>query len=292
MPRGSAKARTFTRGHTDTRRHFGHGYRGRHFSKGHRFGHLHKRDFGSVFYFVPFSYYPYYYPYYSRYTYPGYPYYGGAPYYDNFYYDRYNRPYDRPYNEPGETYRQPGETRYEQPDDSSREEYEAFQQERQAEQARVNEHLEQISEPFRRGDYAEALRQAEEAVAAQPDSPVLGFAYAQALVANGQYDQAAGVLRRSLNAVDMQTQGVLFGEDLYPDADALAERIADLENTAQSQPDAADLYLLLSYELIAAGRYDEVPGALDNARSYANLDAIRVLESIVEQLRNGETTPD
>lgn len=284
------------RGHGVGTRHFGHGkdhgFRG--FAKGHRFGHVQERDFGSVFYFVPFSYYPYYYSYYGRY-----PYYGGSPYYyDDYYYGRppaYYRPYEQPYAQP---YEQPDDPSYDQPqepsdgassdqpDDGLKEEYEKLEQERAAEQANVSGYLRQIAEPFRGGDYPEALRQAEAAAGARHDNPVLGFAYTQALVANGQYDRADDVLRRALTKVDMRRQGVLFGEDFYPNPAALQERIADLERTAQVQPGAADLYLLLGYEFIASGRHDDVAGALRNAQSYANRDAVSLLEEIAERMRD------
>jgi cytochrome c-type biogenesis protein CcmH/NrfG len=78
---------------------------------------------------------------------------------------------------------------------------------------------------------------------------------------------------------------LFFGEILYPDPGVLNARIADLQQTAQVRPGSADLYLLLSYELMAAGRYDEVPQALRNAQSYANLQAIDLLKEVLDEIR-------
>lgn len=284
--------RRFDRGHKFGR--FDRRDKSRHFDKGRRFGHFDKHAFGTFFFFAPYPYYSYYSPFYDRYYYPGPPLYG-PPYYDNrYYYDRpSDLPYDQQYSEPNTETQPPEDTPYappqtdtdEQTDDAARQEYERFEQERAAEQARVADYLHRIAEPFRRGDYAEALNQAEQATAAEPDNPILGFAYTQALFANGRYDEAAEALRKSLNAVDMQKQGLFFGEILYPDPGVLNARIADLQQTAQVRPGSADLYLLLSYELMAAGRYDEVPQALRNAQSYANLQAIDLLKEVLDEIR-------
>jgi len=315
--RGSVRARTFTRspGFGGGRRHIaggarrgGAGYfkhdRGNHFRGGYGYGygrhHGYKRSYSSVFFYFPFYGYPFYgysYPYYGyyyrpygRYYFYDYPPYGTAPYYYDYdaqpyYYDSgqsYYQPYDQPYEQP---YDQSGDQSY----DRFRDVREKMERERAAEQAKVSEQLDQIREPFRNGDYARALQRAEQAVNAEPGNAIFGFAYTQALVANGAYDRAADVLRQALNTVNMQTQGVLFGADLYPTPAALQERVADLERTARDRPGDTNLRLLLGYELIAAGRYDDAVEALNGARDYVNLDAAKLLDKVLAQIRDAET---
>jgi len=296
VPRGDVKTRMYTRspgtvrdrtrsgvrhGHRFSHkgRQFGRFPKGRqfrHFPRGDKFGHFDTRYFGHVLFFSPYAYYPYYSGY-GRQYYPSYPP-ESPPYYDSRYY------YDSPYDAPAEP--------YESPDEEPPEDYQRLEEERAAEHTRAAESLGYIAEPFREGDYAEALARAEAQAQAQPNNPIIGFAYVQALFANAQYAEAGAVLRRSLAEVDMETQGVLFGQDLYPDLAALHKGIADLEQTAKRTPGAADLYLLMAYQLIAVGRYDEVPAALRNARSYANIQAVRLLEEVLERIRSVEASPE
>ena len=237
---------------------------------------LHRRrhsGYGSYYYYP----YGYYYSPYDRYYfgfYWGYPrryYYG--PGYESEYY-----PKDRPaYDDKGaklDTY------------DDVREKME---RQRAAEEAKVHEQLERIGEPFRAGNYPEALKRATDAVNADADNAILGFAYTQSLFANGNYDRSADALRHALENVDMKTQGVLFGADFYPDAEVFKVKIEQLTAAAVAEPDDNDLQLLLGYQLIAAKRYDVASEALEKTRrDYVNRHAAGLLVNVLDQLQRSE----
>lgn len=231
-----------------------------------------------------------------------YPFYGSYYYYPYGYYDPYGRYYfDSYYDYPRRYYYGPGyESRYYQEDrpaydgkgaklDTYDDVREKIERQRAAEEAKVHEQLERIGEPFRAGDYPEALKRATDAVNADADNAILGFAYAQSLFANGHYDRAADALRQALRNVDMKTQGVLFGADFYPDGEVFAGKIEQLTVAAQDDPGDNDIQLLLGYELIAAGRYDAAAEALEKTRyDYVNRRAGGLLANVLSQLRRTE----
>jgi thioredoxin-like negative regulator of GroEL len=168
-----------------------------------------------------------------------------------------------------------------------------MERQRAAEEAKVHEQLERIGEPFRAGDYPEALKRATDAVNADADNAILGFAYTQSLFANGNYDRAADALRHALQNVDMKTQGVLFGADFYPDAEVFKGKIEQLTVAAGAEPDDNDLQLLLGYQLIAARRYDAAAEALEKTRrDYVNRHAAGLLVNVLDQLQRSEKEAD
>ncbi len=276
------------------------GFRGSHRSRGHGlhrrphsgFGKHHRfRDHGRHNRHHGFGL-QFYYPFYGSYYY--YPY--------GYYYDPYGRYYfDFYYDYPRHYYDGPGyESKYYQKDrpaydnkgariDTYDDVREKIERQRAAEEAKVHEQLERIGEPFRAGDYFEALKRATDAVNADPDNAILGFAYTQSLFANRNYDRAADALRQALRNVDMKTQGVLFGADFYPDSEVFAGKIEQLVVAAQADPGDNDMQLLLGYQLIAAKRYDAAAQALEKTRyDYVNRHAGGLLANVLSQLQRTE----
>ncbi len=292
------------------RRSFGHSpshrgrrsssFRGRHHSRGHglhnrphsgfgkhqRFRHhgRHNRHHGFGLHFF--------YPFYGSYYY--YPY--------GYYYDPYGRYYfDSYYDYPRRYYYGPGyESKYYQENqpayddkgaklDTYDDVREKIERQRAAEEAKVHDQLERIGEQFRAGDYPEALKRATDAINADADNAILGFAYTQSLFANGHYDRAADALRQAIQNVDMKTQGVLFGADFYPDGEVFKGKIEQLIVAAGAEPDDNDLQLLLGYQLMAAKRYDAAAEALEKTRrDYINRQAAGLLVNVLDQLQRSE----
>ena len=234
----------------------------------------------------------YYYPYYRSYYYYPYGYYYSpyGRYYFNFYWG-YPRHY---YYGPGyeSEYYQEDRPAYDDKGaklDTYDDVREKMERQRAAEEAKVHEQLERIGKPFRAGDYPESLKRATDAVNADADNAILGFAYAQSLFANGNYDRAADALRHALQNVDMKTQGVLFGADFYPDGEVFKGKIEQLTVAAGAEPDDNDLQLLLGYQLIAAKRYDAAAEALEKTRrDYVNRRAAGLLVNVLDQLQRSE----
>lgn len=156
--------------------------------------------------------------------------------------------------------------------------------------ARVNRHLENVAEAFAAGDYAKAVLRASKAVDAEPDNAVLFFVYSQSLFATAEYDEAASILREALSKVDVQEQGVFYSMGFYPDEDVLAEQIDRLGKAVEAEPYRANLQLLLGYELLGVGRYDEALEALQKAeQNYVNKEAAVLLIAVLEEARQLES---
>lgn len=155
--------------------------------------------------------------------------------------------------------------------------------------AGVNRHLENVAEAFVAGDYAKAVLRASRAVDAEPDNAVLFFVYSQSLFATAEYDEAASILRKALRKVDVQEQGVFYSMGFYPDEDILAEQIDRLGKAVEAEPYRANLQLLLGYELLGVGRYDEALEALQKAeQNYVNKKAAALLIGVLEEARQAE----
>lgn len=132
-------------------------------------------------------------------------------------------------------------------------------------QTNVDRHLDKISDAFMDGDYKAAVIRARSAVSDEPDSAALRFVYSQALLADGQYRKAASVLRGAMERTDPYIDGVFYNLGLYPDDDVLKQHIAKLRLDVESKPARGDLQLLLGYQLLSIGQYDQARIALEKA---------------------------
>ncbi len=131
--------------------------------------------------------------------------------------------------------------------------------------AAVNEYLCRAAKSFASGDYEQAVETAAEAIEDRPDSAILLFIYSQSLFADGQYNKATAVLQKALSEVDIEAEGVFYPIGFYPDEDILTEQIATLGEVAEAQPENSLLQLLLGYQLLGVGDYDQARDALDSA---------------------------
>ena len=249
----------------------------------HGYGHHRSHYF---YYSTPFywDYYPRSYYYYSPYRYRD-PWYGRPT-------PRYRRRdsgYRQPqYRQRDSSYKQQDDSRYNQANRFAdvREKIKRQKSEKQARQTRLDRNLEEITEVFAAGDYAETARRAAKALTAEPDDSVLAFVYAQSLFANATYGKAADVLRKVLGTIDVDSQGVFFPLVFYPERDVLAKQINKLAEAAKSQPSNADLQLLYGYQLLGLNSFDEAQQALQKARlDYVNSQAASLLLRVLDQMR-------
>jgi len=152
-------------------------------------------------------------------------------------------------------------------------------------QERVNRHLDNIAGSFADSDFTEALLLARQAAQAEPDSSVLRFVHSQCLFAAGEYGEAAVVLRDALLKSDSEQAGVFYSPGLYPDQDILAAQISDLiDAAAEAKQFDAHLQLLLGYQLLGIGRYEDALDALQKAKlDYMNKKAAELLIDVLEK---------
>jgi tetratricopeptide (TPR) repeat protein len=158
-----------------------------------------------------------------------------------------------------------------------------------AEVTLVDTYFEEAVKGFEAGNYDRAIEKFARAMELAPNDVVLPFAYSQALVANGQYSQAAAVLRIALAKVTPEKEGVFYPRGLYPKEELLLTQISDLAEKAELFSSDADLQLLLGYQLLGIGRVDQALAPLMFAsRDMVNAEAAGVLLRLLEKIKTSE----
>jgi tetratricopeptide (TPR) repeat protein len=126
-----------------------------------------------------------------------------------------------------------------------------------------------------------------------PDDMVLPFAYSQALLANGQYAEAAEVLRNALAGISLEEKGVFYPRGLYADEETLLQQIEELTEKTTLESDNLDLQLLLGYQLLGIGEVDKALGPLRRAmEDVKNAPAAKVLIELAEEIQAGSVETD
>jgi thioredoxin-like negative regulator of GroEL len=176
-------------------------------------------------------------------------------------------------------------TRYDLPRDST-EKPQPQPPDEQTQSVQFDEGLQDIADAFADGNYSEAAQQAGEALNSDPDNEFLPFLYSQSLFADQRYAAAASVLRQALTEADIDEDAVYYSTGFYRDQQTLVQQIDDLIRTAGADPSNAGLQLVLGYQLLGVGRYDEAVEALETAgQDYVNRRAATALIEIFEKSR-------
>lgn len=156
-----------------------------------------------------------------------------------------------------------------------------------AEETETDQLFEDAVKAFEGGDYKLAAGNFAEAIEMAPDDIVLPFAYVQALFAQEQYSKAAEALRETLGELSGDEMDVFFPRGLYAEDDTLFEQIELLAETAEAYSFDSDLQLLLGYQLLGVGEFDEAIEPLEQASldSY-NAEAAIILLELLEKVKN------
>jgi hypothetical protein len=117
---------------------------------------------------------------------------------------------------------------------------------------------------FGNSDYSTATEKFAGAKGLSPNDKILPFAYSQALLAAGNYTEAAASLREALAKVDPEAEGVFYPRGLYSDDDVLLKQIDALNEAAQKSQDS-NLQLLLGYQQFGIGELDNAEAPLKQA---------------------------
>ena len=145
---------------------------------------------------------------------------------------------------------------------------------------------------FEEGLYGEAVEQFRQAILMSPDDEVLPFTYSQALFANGDYALAAYVLREAMAKIPAETPVAYFPRGLYKEDQILLDQIASLQNAIAIEPYCTDYQLLLGYQYLGLGQWDDAVIALEQAaRSPLNVDVVTKLLDIAEKMENDTQNP-
>jgi len=156
-------------------------------------------------------------------------------------------------------------------------------------------YFEEAVKAFEVAEYNTAIQKFTRAMELAPDDMILPFALSQALIAGGQYSNAAAILRDALAKVRPDKEGVFYPRGLYPDEQRLLDQIDLLAEQAEKYSFDADLQLLLGYQLLGIGQTDRAVEPLMNARKdLVNADAAAVLFGLLEKVKtsNGQAAPE
>ena len=147
-------------------------------------------------------------------------------------------------------------------------------------------YFEEAVKAFEEGKYNTASTKFARAMELAPDDQILPFAYSQALIAVGQYTEAAQILREAIAKVPPEEDGVFYPHGLYPNEDILLGQIDRLAEQAETYSYDADLQLLLGYQLLGIGEVDRAVGPLIHAgEDLVNADAAGVLLDLAEKIK-------
>jgi tetratricopeptide (TPR) repeat protein len=146
-------------------------------------------------------------------------------------------------------------------------------------------YFEQAVEAFENSYYDKAAELFANAMALAPEDVILPYAYAQALFAAEHYYEAVDVLRLALEKVDPQEKSVFYPRGLYPDDEILFAQIEQLAAKAEQDSLSYDLQLLLGYQLLGIGEYDQAAVPLEQARQdIRNIQAVEIMFELLESI--------
>lgn len=154
-----------------------------------------------------------------------------------------------------------------------------------ASESRADRFFEDGVKAFEAGNYRKAVYYFRSAVRVESDDIVLPFAYAQALFAGRQYDEAAKVLRENITKLSEEDKAVFYPRGLYPNDETLFGQIERLAARLERYPDNEELRFLLGYQYLGIGRYEEAAGQLRRLDSQSkNSAAAAVLLELIEKI--------
>ena len=120
---------------------------------------------------------------------------------------------------------------------------------------------------FEDGDYGKATDRFGEAIKLAPEDKILPFAFAQALFADGRYDQAAEVIRAITKTFEPEKEGIFYPRGLYLEEEVLLKQIDQLAKQTELSTFNSDLQLLLGYHLLGIG---EIEPSIEQLSKAAN----------------------
>lgn len=133
------------------------------------------------------------------------------------------------------------------------------------EQSLADKYFEEGVKAFELGGYGYSADKFAQAMELAPDDVILPFAYVQTLFAVENYSESAELLRKALEKVSPEKEGVFYPRGLYPDDDVLFGQIEKLSDKANLYSFDSDIQLLLGYQLLGIGETDEAEEQLFKA---------------------------
>ncbi len=268
--------------------HGKHDFDNRHHDGRHHDGHHHDGHHNKHFFVNPFFSYLYFNPFYdSGYFYN--PYFYGYPYYYGYgspygygYGDNY--PYGYGYGDRYNTYNYYDTSPY-QYSTEGREQYSDSAAGQDTQTSPASAPFNEGVKAFRDADYKTAAAKFLESQKLKPQDKILPFAYTQAILAQGDYTAAAAALRDAVSKVNTETEGVFYPRGMYSSEEVLQRQLDNLSLAADTNPQNADLQLLVGYNKLGMGDIDKAEAALkpivnDNINGPAAGALLKVVDKV------------
>lgn len=167
-----------------------------------------------------------------------------------------------------------------------RERLEAINPDPEEPTTKADYHFDQGVDAFEEKDYERALGHFKEALLAEPDDIVLPFTYCQALFANTHYARAVSVLKAGLGSIPEDFETVFFPRGLYEKQETLLAQIRHLELVIEHEPLHHDYLLLLGYQYLGLGLYEQAETILlEAAASPQNAQSASILLRVIEEAK-------
>src|SRR5262249_10030746 len=127
---------------------------------------------------------------------------------------------------------------------------------------------------FKAGDYKGAVYAWRHALVDDPQNAVLGMMLAQALFANGQFDEAAGATQMAMQMLPKDQWGVVASnyKDLYGNPQEYTDQLRALEKAVKAKPDNPATRFLLGFHYAYLGFPKEAVDQLDRGIKIAPQD--------------------
>jgi tetratricopeptide (TPR) repeat protein len=140
---------------------------------------------------------------------------------------------------------------------------------------------------FTQGNYTDALRQADAALAKLPNDTTLHEFRALCLFALGRYDEAAAALYAVLSVGPGWDWATLIG--LYPDVNTYTAQLRALEDYCRNQSNSASARFVLAYHYLTQGHGDAALAVLQQVLAIKPGDSLSA--KLVRQLEPPKETP-
>jgi tetratricopeptide (TPR) repeat protein len=140
---------------------------------------------------------------------------------------------------------------------------------------------------FQQGNYADALQQADAALAKLPNDTTLHEFRALCLFALGRYDEAATALYAVLSVGPGWDWATLIG--LYPDVNTYTAQIRTLEDSCRNQSNSASGRFVLAYHYLTQGHVDAAVDVLKQVVAIKPGDTLSA--RLLRQLEPPKETP-
>src|SRR5262249_5603017 len=147
---------------------------------------------------------------------------------------------------------------------------------------------------FKRGDYANAIREWQHALIDNQQDPLVTMLLGQALFASGKYDEAAGATQTAMRLLPKEEWGTVVNkhQELYGNGQDYANQLRALENSVADKPNDPGRRFLLGFQYSYLGYPQQGIDQLNQVLKLAPEDELsKVLRDEIQAHPPQQTAP-